>query len=145
MSGFPTDMPAPVPDIDDAPFWAAAAQRRLVFQRCTSCGTHRHPPSPMCPRCQATTSDWSDAPMRGELFTYTVTHGAPHPALRGFTPYIVALVRFPTLDDVRLVTNIVGAMPEQLKIGAAVELVWEVLGTETYVPRFRIVSDEPAS
>lgn len=145
MTALPTDMPAPVPDIVDAPFWAAAAQRRLVFQNCSSCGTHRHPPSPMCPKCQATSSDWSDAPARGELFSYTVTHVAPHPALRGHTPYVVALVRFPALDDVRLVTNIVDTTPEQLKIGAAVELVWELLGTEMYLPRFRIVSDEPAN
>lgn len=99
----------------------------------------------MCPRCQATRSDWSEAPARGELFSYTVTHVAPHPALRGHTPYVVALVRFAALDDVRLVTNIVGATPDQLKIGATVELVWEPLGTDTYLPRFRIVSDEPGN
>lgn len=143
MTDFPTDMPAPVPNIDDAPFWAAAAQRRLVLQRCRSCGTHRHPPSPMCPTCQATGSDWSDVPARGELFSYTVTHVAPLPALHAHTPYVVALVRFPGFNDVRLVTNIVGSSPEQLQIGADVELVWELLGTEAYVPRFRIVMGEP--
>ena len=144
MTIFGSDMPMPVPDIDDAPFWAAAAQRRLVFQRCTSCGAHRHPPAPVCPTCQSTGSDWSEAPARGELFSYTVTHVAPHAALRGHTPYVVALVRFPAFDDVRLVTNIVGSAPDHLKIGAAVELFWELVGTESYLPRFRIVADETA-
>lgn len=132
-------MPAPVPDIDDAPFWEAAARRVLVFQRCRGCGTHRHPPSPMCPKCQSCDVEWTVAPPQGELFSYTVTHVAPHPELRERTPYVVALVCFPTLDNVRIVSNIVNAAPDQLTIGAQVEPVWEPIGTEMYVPRFRIV------
>jgi uncharacterized OB-fold protein len=133
-------MPAPVPDLDDAPFWRAAAERRLVFQRCANCGAHRHPPAPMCPRCQSMRTDWNEAPARGVLFSYTVTHVAPHPALRDRTPYVVALVSFPSLDGVRLVTNIVATDPGLLRIGADVELVWEPLGADMHVPRFRIVA-----
>ena len=132
-------MPAPVPDIDDAPFWEAAARQRLIFQRCVSCNTHRHPPSPMCPNCQSARSEWTEAPPRGELFSYTVTHVAPHPELRDRTPYVVALVCFPTLDNVRIVTNIVDAAPEELQIGVEVELAWEPIGAGMWVPRFKFV------
>ena len=139
MTYLSANMPAPVPDIDDAPFWEAAARRLLVFQRCGDCRTHRHPPSPMCPVCQSARSEWTEAPSRGQLFTYTVTYVSPHPELRDRTPYIVALVCFPTLDHVRIVSNIVDAAPEELSIGADVERTWEPIGAHMYVPRFRLV------
>jgi len=139
VSALSPDLPLPVPDIDDAPFWNAAAAQHLMFQRCADCGLHRHPPSPMCPRCQSAHIEWTEAPARGTLFSYTVTHVAPHPALRDFTPYVVGLVAFPTLDGVRLVTNVVGAEPDELRIGAEVELVWQPLGADLHVPRFRLV------
>jgi hypothetical protein len=137
-------MPAPVPDIDDAPFWAAASERRLVFQRCGSCGKHRHPPSPMCPACQSTQCEWAGAPTRGVLFSYTVTHVAPHPELRGRVPYVVALVCFPGLDNLRLITNIVNAQPGQLRIGDEVELLWEPVGEGMSVPRFALPGEAAA-
>lgn len=140
MSSFGPDMPVPVPDIDDAPFWRAAAEQRLVFQRCAACGRHRHPPSPMCPVCQSAMCDWSAAPARATLFSFTVTHVAPHPALRGRTPYVVGLVSFPTLDDVRLVTNIINCEPARLTIGAEVEVVWDPCGEDLYLPRYSLVS-----
>ena len=140
MSYLGPQMPLPMPDIDDGPFWAAAAARRLVFQRCADCGLHRHPPSPMCPRCQSLAVAWTEAPRRGVLFSYTVSHLAPHPGLRDRTPYVVALVSFPELDGVRLVTNIVNAAPGALRIGAAVELAWEPLGDALYVPRFALAA-----
>jgi len=140
VSALSPTLPVPVPDIDDGPFWSAAATQRLVFQRCLECGLHRHPPAPMCPRCQSTHCDWPEAPSRGTLFSFTVTHVAPHPALRDATPYVVALVAFPTLDGVRLVTNIVESQLQEIRIGAEVELVWQPLGTDLHVPRFRLLS-----
>lgn len=147
MSYLSPKMPVPEPDIDDAQFWEAAAAGRLVFQRCVDCGVHRHPPSPMCPRCQSTAVGWTEAPGRGILFSYTTTHVVPHPELRGRAPYVVALVSFPTLDDVRLVTNIINGTPETLRIGASVALAWEPLGEDLQAPRFSIVSagDEAAT
>jgi uncharacterized OB-fold protein len=132
-----SELPSPSPDIDDAPFWAAIAERRLVFQRCTDCGLHRHPPGPMCPRCQSTRCDWREAPTSGELFSYTITHVAPHPALGEHLPYVIGLVRFPTCDDVRLVTNIVDTPLAALKIGIPVEAVWTRFGSALVLPRFR--------
>ncbi len=52
---------------------------------------------------------------------------------------MVALVCFPTLDNVRIVTNIVDAAPEELQIGVEVELAWEPIGAEMWVPRFKFV------
>jgi uncharacterized OB-fold protein len=132
-------LPMPTPTIDDAPFWAAAAEQRLVFQRCADCSRHRHPPSPMCPSCQSMNVEWSETSGPAKLFSYTVTHVEPHPELKGRAPYVVALVIFPELDDVRLVTNVVDADEGELHIGSEVTLTWESVGDGMCLPRFRLL------
>jgi uncharacterized OB-fold protein len=38
---------------DDDFFWEAGRDGRLLVQRCGGCGLVRHPPAPMCARCQS--------------------------------------------------------------------------------------------
>ena len=38
---------------DDDFFWEAGREGRLLVQRCGACGLPRHPPAPMCARCQS--------------------------------------------------------------------------------------------
>lgn len=124
----------PLPD--DGEFWSHFAERRLMFQRCGSCGRHRHPPSPVCPYCQSTTTTWAEAPATGRLFSFTIVHHAAHDSVADSLPYTVALVEFPELDGVRFVSNIVDAGPEGLRIGMTLRLVWEACGSTGYLPRF---------
>jgi uncharacterized OB-fold protein len=42
------------------PFWTAAAEKRLVIQRCPACGALRWPPAPRCPECLAAGGDWNE-------------------------------------------------------------------------------------
>lgn len=46
---FPDTMPSPLADAITLPWWRAAAEHRLVAQRCTSCGQTRLPPAPCVP------------------------------------------------------------------------------------------------
>jgi uncharacterized OB-fold protein len=105
---------------DDAPYFAAWRERRLVFQRCAACGLHRHPPGPRCARCRSDAVAWSEAPPKAELFTWTTAA-----EIR-----IVALVLFRALDGVRLVTNLAGATPGALRLGMPVRLGWAEQGDE---------------
>ena len=57
---FPDGMPPPMADTITLPFWQAAAEHRLVVQRCTDCAATRHPPSPVCPACRPDGSDWQE-------------------------------------------------------------------------------------
>lgn len=134
----PPDL-APEPTMDERAFWECCAHRRLAFQRCAACGRHRHPPGPRCPACRSADIAWSDAPEVAEVFSYTIVHYASHPAMAPHLPYNVAVVTFPDLDDVRLVTNIVDAAPEDLYVGMKVRLHWEGPVAGTYLPRFRRV------
>lgn len=117
-------------------FWAHWSRHELRFQRCADCNTWRHPPAPCCPQCGSMDSTWELAPERAELFSYTVVHHASAPALRAYVPYNVAIVRFPDLHGVKLVSNVVDAAPGELRIGMPLRLVWEVQPGGVVLPRF---------
>lgn len=140
MSYFPTEMPALEPNWEDREFWKACAERRLAFQACGRCNTVRHPPTPMCPKCQSTEIVWMDAPSTARIFTFTVAHHASHPAVAANLPYVIAVVEFPTLQGVRLVTNITDVAPATVRIGQVVQLWWDDIGDGMQVPRFRPVA-----
>jgi uncharacterized OB-fold protein len=74
------------------------------------------------------------------VFSYTVIHHPAHPGVAASVPYNAALVEFPGLDGVRLLTNIVDAESDQLHIGIAVELFWEPHGS-SFLPRFKRVEE----
>jgi len=73
---------------------------------------------------------------RGTLHTFTVVHRGQ----RGFPlgpPYVIAIVE---LDEgVRLMTNLVDVSPDPatIRIGMAVEVVFEDVSPEIALPRFR--------
>lgn len=137
MAYFPDTMPRPAPNMDDAGFWDCCRQRKLAFQTCAECGTPRHPPTPVCPKCHSTKIKWSEAPAEAEVYTYNVIHHASHAAVTGRLPYIGAVIVFPGLPGVRLVSNLTDCDPSAVSIGMKVELWWDDIGEGMFVPRFR--------
>lgn len=136
MALFPDSMPRPEPTMDEQGFWDACARKTLRFQACGACGSLRHPPAPICGACHATGVRWVDAPARAELFSFTVVHHASHPAVKGNLPYVVGIVSFPDLPGVRLVANVTGIAPGDVRIGMALDLWWDDIGDGMFVPRF---------
>jgi len=133
---FPDDMPTPAADAETLPWWEAAAEHRLVVQRCTACGTTRHPPAPLCPRCRSLAHDWQELSGRGTVYTYTVVHRAFVRSLARQLPYVVIVVELEGAG-VRLLSNLVDCDPAAVRVGMAVELVWEDMGPGLALPRFR--------
>jgi 3-oxo-4,17-pregnadiene-20-carboxyl-CoA hydratase alpha subunit len=89
---------------DDAFFWNAAAEDRLVIQRCADCRTLRHPPAPMCGTCGSLAWDTLEASGRGRITSWMFSL---HPNRPDDAPRVVILVQ---LDEgVRLVSNLVDA------------------------------------
>lgn len=117
-------------------FWRYCAHGELRFQRCADCGAYRHPPAPLCPGCRSARSHWELAPDDAELFSYTVVHHAASTALKDAVPYNVAVVAFPSLGNLRIVSNVIDAAPAELKIGMPLILVWQP-HKERRLPRFR--------
>ncbi len=134
---FPDEMPAPAASADTLPWWQAAAEHRLVVQACAACGATRHPPGPRCPCCRSADVEWRDLSGRGAVYSYTVVHQAFVPALGDRLPYVVAAIDLDGGDGVRLVSNVVDVDPVQVRIGMTVEVVWEDVGPDLALPRFR--------
>ncbi len=132
---FPDSMPPPVADTTTLPWWQAAAEHRLVVQRCTSCDQTRHPPAPVCSECRSADSDWRELSGRGEVYTYTLVH-RPIAADQEL-PYVIAVIALEAAGGVRIISNLVDVDPEQLEIGLPVELVWEDMSADLAIPRFR--------
>jgi uncharacterized OB-fold protein len=133
---FPDTMPAPLASTTTLPFWQAAAEHRLVVQRCTACGHTRLPPAPICPECRATDADWQELSGRGEIYTYTIVH---RPIAAGQPlPCVIAVIALEGSGGLRLMSNVVGAKPEEIAIGLPVELVWEDMSPDLAIPRFRL-------
>ncbi len=125
--------PAPLLTEDNAVFWDAAREGRLVTQRCGSCGRLRHPPRPMCPDCHSLHIEVITLSGRGTLYSYAILHHPRHPAFD--YPVLVALVE---LDEgVRMVSNLVGLTPSDVEIGMALEVEFEARGPEHAIPVFR--------
>ena len=132
---FPDSMPPPLADTTTLPWWEAAAEHRLVVQRCTACEHTRLPPSPLCPGCRSVDSDWMDVSGRGEVYTYTLVH---RPIAAGQElPYVIAVIALEGAGGVRMISNLVDVSAEELAIGLAVELVWEDMSADLAIPRFR--------
>ena len=136
MAYFSNEMPRPQPTMDDEDFWHGCTEQRLQFQCCSDCGVYRHPPSPLCPRCHSIRTELIEAPHEAEIFTFTVIHYAAHPAVAARLPYVAAVVTFPSMKGVRLVTNVTDIDPSKVRIGMKVTLWWDDIGDGMYLPRF---------
>jgi uncharacterized OB-fold protein len=135
---FPDGMPQPMADAIHLPWWEAAAEHRLVVQRCAQCGRTRLPPAPLCASCRSPESRWQEVPGRGEVFTYTIVH-RPIAASQKL-PFVIAVIALEDSGGLRMISNLVDVAPEDVAIGMPVEVVWEDMSEDLAVPRFRPAS-----
>lgn len=126
-SYLPQGMPAPVPESDglDAPYWAATRQGKLVIQRCRRCERWQWGPEWLCQRCHAFDLSWEEVPASGRIFSWERTWNAPLAILKDRVPYVSVLVELDHAQSVRMVGNLLGDPLQEVRIGAAVEAVFE--------------------
>ncbi len=135
----------PLPEItpEKKPYWDAAKRHELVLLKCVDCGHYRHPlyggESFMCPNCNSTQKPlWVKSSGRGKLLTWTIVHQVFHPSFEEESPYAIAVV---LLDEgARMIANLRGAKPEEIKGDMAVEIIFEELSEDITLPQFRPVS-----
>ena len=114
---------------DNAEFWAATAQGRLLLRQCDSCGKPHWYPRAHCPLCMADATTWIQASGDGSIYTFSVCRRV------GPVPYVIAYVR---LDEgVTMLSNIVDCDFDALRIGARVRLVMKASSSGVMVPMFR--------
>ncbi len=138
-----TTKPAPVPDEFSAPYWQGANDGELVLPRCVN-GHLSYPPGPSCPHCGADDLTPTPVPGEGTLYSFTVVRQSADPAFADDLPYVVALVELDAQPGLRLLTNVVECDPDDLTIGAPVEVCFEPRRHQA-VTQFRPVSTAPVS
>ncbi|MEU8891125.1 bifunctional MaoC family dehydratase N-terminal/OB-fold nucleic acid binding domain-containing protein [Streptomyces sp. NPDC048442] len=133
----PVLRPRPVINRDNAGFWEGVSAHRLLIQRCEECGTLRFPWLPGCNACGCARWDTVAASGEGTVFSYVVMH---HPAFPAFDPpYAVALVEL--AEGVRMISNVVGVAPGEVRIGMRVRAEFRRFDPELELPAFRAVAD----
>ena len=110
--------PLPQPDHVSKAFWEAAADGKVLYQECTSCGHRQFYPRAMCTEC-AGDVEWREASGRGTVHTFTVIRQNWAKPFVEELPYIVAMVE---LDEgVKMMTNITDVDIDTVAVGMAVE------------------------
>ena len=118
----PTAEFRPLPDAKGlaAVYLEGVRERRLPIQRCAGCGGHWHYPRPVCPDCGSPDWAWIDATGTGTLYTFTIVHRAPIPALKALTPYVLAMI---DLDEgARVTSMLVGEAAMDAAVGDKVRI-----------------------
>jgi uncharacterized OB-fold protein len=112
---------APAISADTKFFWDGLRDNKLLIQRCGGCGQLRQPPRPMCPNCRSLDWEAIESSGRGTVYSYVMPHQPRFPFFD--YPYIVVLVE---LDDgVRLVSNLTGIDPADVRTGMPVEVFYQ--------------------
>jgi uncharacterized protein len=113
-------------------FYTGGAGGQLLITRCQACRRWVHPPAAACAACGGALRP---EPVSGKatIFTYTLNAQKFHPEHQ--TPNLIAIVVLDEQDDLRVVTNIVGATVEDLSIGMPVQVLFENHG-EIFYPVF---------
>jgi len=94
-------------DVDSAPFWAAARERRLVGQRCGKCKRLRFPPRAFCSTCLSDASEWVDLSGKATIWSHITQHNPTMPAYAKFTPYPIIVVELAEDKQLRMTGNLV--------------------------------------
>ena len=109
-------------ELEAKPFWANLREHRLTAQRCKACSKFfTFPPQASCPHCLSPDYEWVGVLGTGKVYSFVNYHRAWHPAYQDKTPYNVSLI---DLDEgPRLISNVIGCQPGEVKIGMSVEVV----------------------
>lgn len=122
-------------DSDSRPYWEGLKQGELRIQRCSSCSKAVFYPRALCPHCFSDQLTWIVASGKGSIYSYTVAHQAFGP-FAADTPFVVAIVELE--EGVRMMTRIIDAPREQVTVGAAVKVTFEIVGEDLTLPYFRL-------
>ncbi len=122
---------APAGDADSRHLWESCARHALELQRCDDCLRFRYPPRPVCPHCLSDRATWTPVAGTGTVHVQLGVHPRGRDAARA--PYSLTMVE---LDEgVRMWSNVVGAEPDDVRIGDRVRLVYADV-TDGTLPQF---------
>ena len=135
------DVRKPLPAIttEAKPFWDAAAQQKLMIQRCHDCNAWVWTPRPSCNECGSEKVEWTQMSGKGEVYSFTVIRQvvgrAASKSFEPDIPYVIAWVDL--AEGPRLITNIVGCPVDEVKLGMKVAVQFEQASEKVWLPKFK--------
>ncbi len=106
----------------------AVATGMLHIQRCSACGTWRHPPRWYCPSCHSPDYSFEPVSGRGTLYSLAINHFTVDRAWIEEVPFVTAVVELE--EGPRVVGSLRGVPVDQVDIGLAVVVTPEARGDE---------------
>ncbi|WP_419895824.1 Zn-ribbon domain-containing OB-fold protein [Roseomonas sp. USHLN139] len=107
--------PAPTPDPSTQAFWDAAREGKLLLGRNTKTGKLHYPPRPVCPFDDEGEVELVPAKGAGTIYSFSI--------MRAKVPYAIAYVELE--EGPRMMTNIIGAAFDSIRIGQKVTLQFQ--------------------
>ncbi len=111
----------------------------FTLPRCSDCGKFHFYPRPACPHCGGAKLAWADAGGGGTVYSYSTVYRAPSAAFKDEVPYVVAIVK--TDEGPHLLSRVVGAAPEAVKIGMRLRARMEKVSGAITLPVFEPSAD----
>ncbi|HEY3942369.1 MAG TPA: Zn-ribbon domain-containing OB-fold protein [Acidimicrobiales bacterium] len=133
----PVYPPLPKPDALTQFFWDGCNEHKLLIQRCSNCGHHLHPPRIVCRYCLSTDLAPAEMSGRGVIDTFTIPLQPFDRYYVSKVPYVLAVVELAEEKGLKLVTDIVGVEPDDVKVGMAVEVTFEEVAPGVTLPLFK--------
>jgi uncharacterized protein len=144
-------------------YFEAAANGKLVVQRCRACAMLRGTVGAACPFCMSGEWDWQPVSGLGTIYSYEIVAHPIQPAFGDWVPYPIVLVELDEqravpwrggsedeLVSVRLIRNLVRAddptRPEdeqEVAIGKRVRACFVPLGDGMALPQFCLSDEAP--
>jgi len=133
--------PLPAITTEAKRFWDAAAQNKLVMQRCQDCRAWVWTPRPSCFECGSERLDWTQMSGRGEIYSFTVIRQVVgRAASKAFEPDIPYVIAWIDLEEgPRMLSSLVNVEPDPkvVKCDMPVEIVFSKLTDDITIPLFQ--------
>ena len=113
-------------DHDTKHLYRGWLEKRLLLNRCDSCGNIHHPPKPVCPVCWSSDLTPTEVSGRGVIHSTILLHqGPPAPDVDyAAGPHPVVTVELEEQEALRFTSTIIECSREAIRIGLPVELTW---------------------
>ncbi|MET0199091.1 MAG: OB-fold domain-containing protein [Rhodococcus fascians] len=128
-----------VPAVDETSrfFWEATARGELRIQQCRACSTMQHPPRAFCRNCMSFDLGSQIVSGRATVVTFTIAMQSFHPSFDTRLPYVLVVVELCEQAGLRMISNLVRCDPEDVAIGADVEVEFVEQPGDFVLPLFR--------
>ncbi len=138
--------PLPVADARSEGYWQSAAAHVLAIQRCDHCGHYAHPPVVVCTSCQSARPAFHFEPVsgRGRVQTWTVMRHAFLPSFKPDIPWVVVVAELEEQPGLRVMANLKDGPDAPIKLGAALEVVFDDVSPGVSLPQFRLANESAA-